>query len=265
MDQSTQSSVDKLLAIMKKLRDPEFGCPWDVKQSYESILPYTIEETYEVVDAIERKDYDDLKGELGDLLFQVVFYCQIASEENRFEFSEVVDAISHKLVTRHPHVFSDKVYQSDEELHLAWEKQKAKERKVKKGTTSLLDDIPISLPALKRAQKVQKRAAKHGFDWPSIDGVWQKLEEEILELKDEVEKSDNQERIEDELGDVLFSVVNLTRHLKSDSETALRRATNKFEKRFRILEKLVNEDKQEIDKLSIDSLEYYWQKAKTQC
>ncbi len=255
-------NINRLLDIMRQLRDPDSGCPWDIKQTYQSIVPYTIEETYEVVDAIERKDYDDLKGELGDLLFQVIFYCQIAQEEKRFQFSDVVDAISHKLETRHPHVFGDKSYKNDDELHKAWENQKALERKEKDGSTSLLDDIPNSLPALKRSQKMQKRAAKQGFDWPSIDGVWAKVHEELVELKQEVSLASSPPRIEDELGDVLFSVVNLARHLKVDAETALRKSSQKFENRFRKMESVIAEKNTTVNDMSIDELESAWQASK---
>jgi ATP diphosphatase len=255
--------VARLIQIMTQLRDPKSGCPWDRKQTYQSIVPYTIEETYEVVDAIERQDYDDLKQELGDLLFQVVFYCQIAQEQGRFDFNQVAHAVSDKLTHRHPHVFSDKEYESEDSLNQDWEKQKHRERKRKNQKASVLDDIPKSFPALMRAQKVQKRAARQGFDWPSIEGVWHKLEEELHELRQEVNrKSVNHKAVEDELGDVLFTLVNLSRHLKQDSEACLRRATDKFERRFRCMEKLIEQQGASLEALTLDEMEHFWQLAK---
>ncbi len=256
-------SVERLINIMAQLRDPETGCPWDLKQTYRTIVPYTIEETYEVADAIEREDYDDLKQELGDLLFQVVFYCRLAEEEQRFSFDDVVEAVSDKLTQRHPHVFGDARFENDEELHRAWEAQKHKERQEKNTGASLLDDVPKFFPALKRAQKLQKRAAKQGFDWPDIHGVWLKVDEELTELKEELNKPEpSTESIEDEFGDVLFSMVNLARFLKLDSESALRRASNKFESRFRDMEKLMAEEGVKLSELTIEQMEAYWQKAK---
>ncbi len=256
-------SVERLINIMAQLRDPDTGCPWDLKQSYQTIVPYTIEETYEVVDAIEREDYDDLKAELGDLLFQVVFYCRLAEEEQRFNFDDVVNAVSDKLTLRHPHVFGNSEFKTDEELHKAWELQKHKERQQKDSNASLMDDVPKHFPALKRAQKLQKRAAKQGFDWPTIDGVWQKIEEELIELKQELQQQEcSKDAIEDEFGDVLFSMVNLSRFLKLDSESALRRATGKFEQRFRQMEQLMVDDGVELGQLTLDEMESYWQKNK---
>ncbi|MEE4244964.1 MAG: nucleoside triphosphate pyrophosphohydrolase, partial [Kangiellaceae bacterium] len=169
--------LESLRQVMRMLRDPESGCPWDLKQSYRSITPYTLEEVYEVIDAIERDDFSDLKGELGDLLFQIIFYCQLAEENNHFSFNDVVSGIVKKLVSRHPHVFSNKTYNDEASIHKAWEDLKHQERQTKNQAASLMDDIPKVLPALKRAQKMQKRAAKQGFDWPSTDGVWQKISE----------------------------------------------------------------------------------------
>lgn len=265
----SQHSIERLLSIMAQLRDPESGCPWDKKQTFKTIVPYTIEETYEVADAIEREDFNELKSELGDLLFQVVFYAQMAKEESRFNFDDIVNAIADKLERRHPHVFGSKQFESEDELHKAWEQQKHQERQAKDASASVLDDVPSSFPALVRAQKIQKRAAKIGFDWPDQTGVWDKLFEEIDELKqvitERVVNGDSQhtsDRIEDEFGDVLFSMINLSRHLKVDAESALRRATKKFEGRFRLVEKLVAENEQEIANLSLEQLEGYWLQAK---
>lgn len=251
---------------MQKLRTPESGCPWDLEQDYKSILPYTIEEVYEVADAIERNDFDDLKGELGDLLFQIVFFAQLAKEEKRFDFTEVVDAICNKLILRHPHVFDDNYIKNDKlDVLKQWEDQKQLERESKlskdhsnKQQASLLDDIPKVLPELKRAQKIQTRVAKQGFDWPNIETVWDKLEEESKEVKQAAEQN-NQDKIEDEIGDLLFVCVNLARHYQLDADQALRRANQKFETRFRKVEELA---KGNISNFNLNELEEFWQQAK---
>jgi ATP diphosphatase len=253
-------SLDKLLTIMEALRDPKSGCPWDIEQSYRTIVPYTIEEVYEVVDAIEREDYSSLKDELGDLLFQVVFYCQLAKEDKYFEFDDVLQSLTDKLTRRHPHVFAEKTYSNPEQVNLAWEKQKQKEReqKCEHGEASLIDDIPKVLPQLKRAQKIQKRVAKHGFDWSCISQVWEKVDEEILEVKQAIDSND-QDALVDEIGDLLFSVVNLSRHLDVDADSALRTANRKFEQRFRVVESLATVP---LSEYSLTELEQLWQKAK---
>lgn len=245
---------------MKKLRDPDSGCPWDTKQSYQSILPYTIEEVYEVADAIEREDYSDLKDELGDLLFQVVFYAQLAAEDGYFDLSEVIEGICAKLTRRHPHVFDSKTYSDEGAIHQAWENQKHLERQNKSELkqASLLDDIPLVLPELKRAQKIQKRVAKQGFDWPNIAPVWDKLEEEMDEVKQAAESNDHQ-HLKEEIGDLLFVCVNLARHYKVDADMALREANKKFERRFRKVEELAGSDISEFD---LEQLEAFWQMAK---
>lgn len=251
---------------MQKLRDPDSGCPWDLKQSYQSILPYTIEEVYEVADAIEREDFSDLKDELGDLLFQVVFYAHLASEDGYFDLADVVENISNKLTRRHPHVFDNKVYVDEHAVHQAWEKQKHIERqaKNKKGNTSLLDDIPKVLPELKRAQKIQKRVAKQGFDWPEVKMVWDKLAEETEEVK-EAARSDDFSHLEEEIGDLLFVCVNLARHYKVDADFALRKANKKFESRFRQVEAFASSDNNKsISDYSLEELEVFWQRAKNQ-
>lgn len=245
---------------MQKLRDPQSGCPWDIKQSYQSILPYTIEEVYEVADAIERENYADLKDELGDLLFQVVFYAQLAAEDGYFNLTEVIESICDKLTRRHPHVFGDKTYIDEEAVHQAWEKRKHQERKDKnkQGKASLLDDIPLVLPELKRAQKIQKRVAKQGFDWPDVKRVWDKLEEEVAEVKQAAE-SGVQHQVKEEVGDLLFVCVNLARHYNVDADMALREANKKFETRFRKVEELAGGA---VSDFSLDKLEEFWQLAK---
>jgi ATP diphosphatase len=258
-------NIENLESIMQQLRDPHKGCPWDIEQSYQSILPFTIEEVYEVADAIEREDYSDLKNELGDLLFQVVFYARLAEEDGYFDLSDVVDSISNKLVRRHPHVFSfDGLNKTKEQVSLDWENQKQKEREAKVGSekndqkASLLDDIPKVLPELKRAQKIQKRVAKQGFDWPDVQQVWDKLAEESLEVKEAAESNDF-EHLQEEIGDLLFVCVNLARHYKVDADFALRKANNKFESRFRHVEELASHN---IADFTLDELEQFWKQAK---
>ena len=212
-------SIDKLLEVMERLRDADTGCPWDQKQDFSSIAPYTVEEAYEVADAIARKDFVGLRDELGDLLFQVVFYCQLAEEEGRFSFDEVVNELEVKLTSRHPHVFGDAVSEDS-----AWETHKAQER-ARADATSEMDDVPLALPALSRARKVQKRASRVGFDWPDEDGAWAKLGEELSELRDALDSARGHGAVHDELGDVLFSLVNVARHLDVEPESSLRDAT----------------------------------------
>jgi ATP diphosphatase len=252
----------RLLDIMQALRDPETGCPWDKKQTFESIVPHTLEEAYEVADAIEQGDMTELEGELGDLLFQVVFYAQLGQEENHFDFESIAKAMSDKLVRRHPHVFSDMTLDSDDAIKQNWEKLKQQERQSKDSrNTSLLDDLPKHFPALSLAQKMQKRVGRHGFDWPELGGVIEKLEEELGELKEAIQSQDKK-HIEEELGDLLFSCVNLSRHLKVDPESALRKSCRKFEKRFRALEQTIQQDGLTVDSASLEQLEAAWQNAK---
>ena len=252
----------RLLSIMQALRDPQSGCPWDKKQTFESIVPHTLEEAYEVADAIEQGNMAELEGELGDLLFQVVFYAQLGQEESHFDFESIAKAMSEKLIRRHPHVFSDVTLDSDEAIKQNWEKLKQQERQLKDSrNTSLLDDLPKHFPALSLAQKMQKRVARHGFDWSDLNGVIDKLEEEITELKEAIQSCD-QEHIEEELGDVLFSCVNLSRHLNVDPETALRKSCRKFEKRFRALEVFIQGEGLTVDSATLEQLETAWQSAK---
>ena len=255
--------MKKLLDVMVALRDPNSGCPWDIKQTLKSIIPYTLEEAYEVADAIEQEDMPALKSELGDLLFQVVFYAQIAKEQGEFEFNDVVDAISEKLVRRHPHVFADAQYADDAVLNEAWEKAKATERDEESNISkaTVLNGVAMALPALKRAQKLQKRAARVGFDWPTIEPVFAKIEEEIQELREAMQQKD-QALVHEEMGDVLFSCANLSRHLGVDSEESLRSCNKKFERRFSHIEEALENKQLSFESRSLDQLEKMWQDAK---
>lgn len=257
--------IHTLLQIMADLRNPDSGCPWDIKQTFETIAAYTVEEAYEVADAIERKDMAELKNELGDLLFQVVFHAQMASENNQFNFVDVVNEISNKLIRRHPHVFADKKIDNEEELYKDWEKHKKKER-AKKGEqhSSHLDGVTAALPALRWSEKLQSRAANHGFDWDDVAPVFDKLNEEIGELKAEIEHEDNHERIADEMGDILFASVNLSRHLGVNPEQALRDSNRKFISRFNMVEQLLQDDGKQMEDCDVEVLEAYWEKAKKQ-
>ncbi|WP_339522050.1 nucleoside triphosphate pyrophosphohydrolase [Pseudomonas sp. EA_35y_Pfl2_R111] len=264
--------LDDLLHLMARLRDPQHGCPWDLKQNYASIVPHTIEEAYEVADAIERGDFDHLPGELGDLLFQVVYYSQLAREEGRFEFAQVVDDITTKLIRRHPHVFPDgDLYGAVDVAKLEeaavkqrWEEIKAEERAEKAAAPeqlSLLDDVPAALPSLSRAIKLQKRAAQVGFDWPDALPVVDKVREELDEVLEAMSENDP-EAISDEIGDLLFVVSNLARHLKVDPETALRAANAKFERRFRFIEQALREAGRNMEDCHLDELDALWGEAK---
>jgi ATP diphosphatase len=267
-----QYKLEDLLELMTRLREPDYGCPWDIEQSYKTIAPSTLEEAYEVVDAIESDDPQQLKEELGDLLFQVVFYSQLGREDGYFDFHQIVSSLTEKLVRRHPHVFPEGTLDSridldntdvdrrQEVIKASWERIKQEERE-RKGYEGIMDDVPTALPANVRAVKLQKRAASVGFDWPEIDGVYNKIEEEIAELKEATSIS-SKSAIEEELGDLLFSVINLSRHLKIEPETALRRANNKFEQRFKKLESIAREQSVPIDEQSIDTLNDWWQQVK---
>lgn len=264
--------LDDLLHLMARLRDPQHGCPWDLKQSYATIVPHTLEEAYEVADAIERGDFDHLPGELGDLLFQVVYYSQLAREEGRFEFAQVVDGITRKLIRRHPHVFPDgDLYGAVDVAKLEeaavkqrWEEIKAEERAEKAAAPeqlSLLDDVPTALPSLSRAIKLQKRAAQVGFDWPEALPVVDKVREELDEVLEAMSENDP-EAIGEEIGDLLFVVSNLARHLKVDPETALRAANAKFERRFRFIEQALREAGRRMEDCALDELDALWGEAK---
>jgi MazG family protein len=254
----------RLLEIMDRLRDPEGGCPWDLEQTFHTIAPYTIEEAYEVADAIERDDKSDLREELGDLLFQVAFHSRMAAEEGAFEAADVAKAINDKMIRRHPHVFETADDRSSDEQVIAWEVVKAKEREAKakgKAPASALDGVALSLPALLRAEKLQKRAARTGFDWTEADQIFDKLEEETAEVKEAITSGDPG-AVQDEIGDLLFVVANLARRLNVDPEVALRQANAKFERRFRAMEQMAGQRDQAFDQLDLEAQEGLWQAVK---
>jgi ATP diphosphatase len=253
------SPIATLLSIMARLRDPERGCPWDRDQDFSTIAPYTIEEAYEVADAIERGDMAALRDELGDLLLQVVFHARMAEEAGLFAFDDVTKAISDKLIRRHPHVFGDAEIRSVSAQNEAWEAHKAAERAASGGDPSVLDGIALAFPALLRAGKVSRRAARIGFDWPDASSVIAKVREEVAEIEAEMRNGATHDRLEDEIGDLLFAAANLARKLDVEPETALRRATAKFERRFRRVEVLAAE--RDIGK-NLDALEALWQEVK---
>lgn len=258
------SHIESLLQIMAKLRDPDGGCPWDLEQNFATIAPYTIEEAYEVADAIELDDMSELRDELGDLLLQVVFHAQMAKEAKEFQFEDVVRAICEKMIRRHPHVFGDEKARAAGTVSTRWEEIKAEEKaaKGKSKGQSLLDDVPMALPALTRALKLQKRAATVGFDWPSTANVLDKLNEEMLELSHELAKGGDKDRLEDEFGDILFVYANLARHLEIDPEAALRRTNAKFRRRFgRIEEKLAAQNRALTDS-NLEEMDAMWNEAK---
>ena len=255
------SDIQKLLDIMRALRDPETGCPWDVEQDFSTIAPYTIEEAYEVADAIQREDYDELRSELGDLLFQVVFYAQMASEKGYFDFDDVAGGISAKMIRRHPHVFGSDEERAAGKIDGSWEEIKEQEREAH-DDESALAGVAKALPALKRAQKLGKRASRVGFDWPDTEGVKLKLHEELGELDGAVGSRDTA-NLEEEMGDLLFAVVNLARHLDVDPENALTGANHKFERRFRVMEADVAAEGLDLREMSLETLDQRWRKAKT--
>ena len=257
-------TLGDLLAVMARLRDKDTGCPWDIEQSFVTIAPYTIEEAYEVADAIAREDFEALQDELGDLLLQVVYHAQMASEERRFAFDDVVDAIARKMIRRHPHVFGDA---SREEFLTKdlWHRIKAEERAQHAGSgASLLVDVPQALPALTRAVKLQKRAAEVGFDWPSLAPVIEKAEEEVAELKNAIANKDESgtKRVAEEFGDLLFVMANLARHLKVDPETALRDANAKFTRRFKSIEAALAKDGRRPEDATLEEMDQLWDEAK---
>ena len=244
---------------MARLRDPKSGCPWDVAQTFKTIAPYTIEEAYEVAEAIETADMAALKDELGDLLLQVVFHARMAEEADAFGFEDIAEAIADKMVRRHPHVFGEASTGSTEAQTAAWEEQKAGERQAK-GAASALDGVGLGLPALSRAAKLQRRAARVGFDWETIAPIFDKLDEEIAELRQAL--NEGSARIEEEIGDLLFTVTNLARHLATDPEQALRGACRKFERRFRAVEARMTAAGKKLGAASLDEMEAAWQQTK---
>ncbi len=262
--------IDRLIEIMAALRHPETGCPWDIEQTFGSIAPYTIEEAYEVADAIERNDLDDLKSELGDLLLQVAYHARLAEEAGAFEFGDVVAAITEKMIRRHPYVFAEVKGAGGDELSKAWERIKAKEkreRQSKRGAddSSTLDDVPIALPGLSRAAKLQRRAAAVGFDWPDAAPVFDKLREEMAELEAEMADDPPQtHRIAEELGDVLFSVANLARHLEIDPEHAMQQSNAKFLRRFKKMEKTLRVGGLDPGRATLEQMDDAWQAAKAE-
>ncbi len=257
-------AMHQLLAIMARLRDPEGGCPWDLRQTYATIVPYTLEEAYEVADAIQRGDMAELRDELGDLLFQIVFYSQIAREEGHFDFGDVARGICDKMIRRHPHVFDDAEYVDDAQLRQAWEAKKAEERagRVTQAADSQMEGIARALPALIRAEKLQKRAARVGFDWPDPQGAFDKTREELDEVQAEIQDGDTA-RLQEELGDLLFAMVNVVRLLGADAEQVLSRANEKFERRFRRMEAdLRAAGHDDLRRLSLQALDAAWEAVK---
>ena len=262
MANTSSKTIDDLLAIMAALRDPETGCPWDVEQSFRTIAPYTIEEAYEVADAIERNDLDDLKSELGDLLLQVVFHAQMAKEAGHFDFNDVVTAISDKMVRRHPHVFGDKDRGSSEEVRETWEAIKEAERG-DQTSPHILDQVPANLPGLMQAVKLQKKAARVGFDWPLTQNVIDKIHEEWGELTEELERpTPDPHAIFEEFGDLLFVYTNLARHLEIDPEAAMRAANQKFRRRFGRVEEFLQDQHKVPSQSTLEEMDQLWDQAK---
>ncbi len=254
--------IQDFVRLIAKLRDPNGGCPWDLKQNYRSMIPCLLEESYEVIEAIEQNNPQDLKEELGDLLLQVVFFSQLAAEEQKFTFDDVVNNVAEKIIRRHPHVFGEKSAGNEQEALQNWNAMKAEENK-DKGHTSILDNIPHAFPALMRAEKLQKRCAKVGFDWQNIEPVIAKIEEELSELKQEINRPHLvQAQVEEELGDLLFAVVNLSRHLKCQPEDSLRKANHKFERRFRAVEMKLKQQNKTVEQSSLVEMDMLWDEVK---
>jgi MazG family protein len=257
-------TIDELIKVMERLRHPQQGCPWDREQTFATIAPYTLEEAYEVAEAIARADMAELRDELGDLLFQVVFHAQMAREAGHFDFDDVVRAIVDKMVRRHPHVFADVQVADAAEQTRRWEAQKAEERAAKGGgaAPSVLDGVAVALPALVRAEKLQKRAARVGFDWPDVAGPLAKVHEEIGEVEAELRQGAPREQVAGEIGDLLFAVVNLARHSGVDAEAALRGASLKFERRFRHVEQALRDDGRDLSQATLEEMDALWETAK---
>ena len=261
-DSLPREPLERLLAVMAWLRHPVHGCPWDLKQDFANIAPYTLEEAYEVADAIRRGDRSDLREELGDLLLQVVYHARMAEEEGAFAFKDVAQAIADKMVNRHPHVFGDAHVEGDEHQSGVWEQIKAQERGARQAAASVLDGVALALPSLVRAEKLQKRAARVGFDWGAAGPVIDKIEEEIGELREALAGGDTA-AIKDEFGDMLFALVNLGRHLKLDAEAALAGTNDKFRTRFHHVERALAEQGRSLEEASLEEMEALWQQAKT--
>ncbi len=259
-------NITRLLTVMAQLRHPKNGCPWDLEQTYKSLVPHTLEEVHEVIECIEADDIKSLKGELGDLLFQVVFYARLAEEQGRFSFNDVAGTMADKLIRRHPHVFASDSVKDSEHQTEKWEAIKAAERqqqadKIGSEKPGILAGVSNALPSLVRAQKLQRRAARVGFDWPDTGDVYEKIQEELVECQQAAEQK-NKEQIEEELGDLLFSCVNLARHYDVDAETALRKASRKFEGRFGYIESVLREKGREVQGQTIEQLDSLWREAK---
>ncbi len=252
---SEGKGIDRLLAVMKKLRDPDGGCPWDLEQTFATIAPYTIEEAYEVADAVERGDMKDFKEELGDLLLQVVFQSQIAADENLFTFDDVARGIADKLIYRHPHVFGDQSAETADDVLSIWDSRKDAEKK----SDSAIDGVTLGLPALLRAQKLQKKAGKAGFVWPDAESAWEKLEEELAEFKAAKDKDHQAE----ELGDLLFCIVNYARLAGHDAEEILTATNRKFEKRFKAMESVLKDESKDLKSSSLDDMLNAWRAGKS--
>lgn len=261
MNEPSEKSITSLLSIMARLRDKETGCPWDIEQDFKSIAKCTIEEAYEVVDAIDRGHMGDLKEELGDLLLQVVFHSQMANEQGLFNFKDVVDTLTNKLVSRHPHVFGEGDAKSAEDVMVIWQAQKDKEAKAQRPQESILDDVPVAFPSLLRTHKISKKAAKAGFEWEKTEHVIDKIIEELNEFRAEL-ATGSRERQDEELGDVLFSVVQLGRRLDLDCEESLRKANIKFYNRFSGMEKEVNANQRDLKSLTLEEWQSLWQAQK---
>lgn len=259
---SDEKPIDRLIAIMARLRDPEGGCAWDLEQTFATIAPYTVEEAYEVADAIERGDLSDLREELGDLLLQVVFHSRMAQEQGAFAFDDVANAISEKMIRRHPHVFGEDEQRTSAEQTQAWEVIKAQERAKKGKNQSLLDDVPVGLPALTRAVKLTARAARVGFDWPDVSFVLDKLREETAELEAEIAAGEDAARLRDELGDILFVCANLARKLDLEPEDALRSTNAKFARRFQFIERELAARGKTADQSDLEEMDALWDAAK---
>lgn len=257
--------LKRLLHIMKSLRDPKSGCPWDREQTIDSIKGYTIEETYELIDAIDRDDINDIKDELGDLLFHIIFYSEMADEKGYFDFKSVVEQVSNKLERRHPHVFSNEKVEDSEQVKALWEKIKKEERResTRHVEEKLLDDVGKHMPALQTATRLQKRAASVGFDWNNSEDILDKLDEELKELREAVNNGDNMEHITEELGDLMFCCVNLARYCRIDSELALRATNEKFIKRFNYIEKSLQKSNKTLEESTLEEMDALWDEAKT--
>lgn len=255
-------TIQDFVQLIAQLRNPNGGCPWDLKQNYESMIPCLTEETYEVIEAIQKKDIANLREELGDLLLQVIFFSQLASEDGYFTFDDVLNDVADKIVRRHPHVFGDVSARNEEEALMRWNEIKSQE-KSNKDKDSILDNVPSAFPALLRAQKLQKQCAKVGFDWREIQPVFAKVQEELQEVKEEFDRTpQEQSKIEEEIGDLFFATVNLARHLKCDAEDSLRKANAKFEQRFRKVEQKAKEKGAQLEDLSLMEMDFLWDEVK---